>query len=623
MLLSLVLQAPAAQIIWVSANTDDAGGASPDDAGWTDLLTAAGHTVDRRVIHDLDVNDAAYADLNAADLVILSRDTSSSEFSSNQREIERWNCIGAPLISMSAYLSRSTVWKWSSGVQTGVSTSQVLQAVAPEHIIFEGIPLDGSDRIGILTSNADVLQNGSGGNGTKLATRAGNQAHWITYWAPGEEFYAGSGQFAGGPRLFFAAGFSLNPQTGELNFTPDGQQLFLNAVNYMAAQGGAGTTVTFSGYTKPETLQAIPLLVSLHEGLPDFTYADFASPNGYDLRVWDSSFSQTLNYEIDTWNTNGTSHVWVQVPALSGPDTRIHLTWGGPTHTNPPVYTTDGSTWSNGFEAVWHMNELDALDSSGHGRDGTAFGNPQVVNGLIGSAVDFDGGADRIQIVGYKGVLAQTGRTVTAWIRTADNNGSIVYWGDNTEPAGAKWQLRTQRETSPEGRLRVEVRAGNKVHQTVMTNNLWHHGVVTWELYDGPAPPNHDDSITNAHIYTDGIISVNTPGWTNRQPMYTRSGDDLLIGADDQFAVTQRELNGELDEIRVASVARSSNWVWAVYMNGSSNAVFNTYAPLELRPPLVLVNEGATNIGTNSATILGRVTGEFTDLTVFAYWGAT
>ncbi|MEM7394931.1 MAG: hypothetical protein AAF492_21575, partial [Verrucomicrobiota bacterium] len=497
------LRAPAAHMIWVSDNTDDPGDASPDDAGWTDILIAAGHTVDRRVIQDLDVNDAAYADLNAADLVIVSRDTSPGELSSNPTEVDRWNCIGAPLIVMNAYVAHDSAWKWINGIQADLSPTRLLAAVVPEHVIFDGIPLNASDQIGFLTGWGDLLQNGFGVNGTKLAIRAGTQQHWITYWPPGTEFYVDAEQFAGGPRMFFGAGFSLNPQTGEVNFDANGQQLFLNAVDYMAAQGGPGTTVSFPGYTKAESLTDIPLLVSLHNGLPNFDYADFVSTDGYDLRVWDSSFNRLLNYEIDTWDTNGTSHVWVQVPSLSGPDTRIHLTWGIPTHTNQPGYTTDGSTWSNGYEGVWHMNDINALDSSAHGRHGTAFGNPQMTSGKIGSAVDFDGGGDRIQIVGYKGILVETSRTVTAWIRTADINGAIVYWGNNTEPSGRKWEFRTQNDVIPNGSLRVEIRAGSKNHQTPITDNQWHHGAVTWELYTGPAPPNHDDNITNAHVYTD------------------------------------------------------------------------------------------------------------------------
>ena len=32
--------------------------------------------------------------------------------------------------------------------------------------------------------------------------------------------------------------------------------------------------------------------------------------------------------------------------------------------------------------------------------------------------------------------------------------------------------------------------------------------------------------------------------------------------------------NGGLDEFRISSVARSSNWIWACWLNQASNAAF-------------------------------------------------
>jgi hypothetical protein len=38
--------------------------------------------------------------------------------------------------------------------------------------------------------------------------------------------------------------------------------------------------------------------------------------------------------------------------------------------------------------------------------------------------------------------------------------------------------------------------------------------------------------------------------------------------------------NGMIDEVQLSSVARSSNWVWACYLNQASNAVFSTFGPM-------------------------------------------
>ena len=58
-----------------------------------------------------------------------------------------------------------------------------------------------------------------------------------------------------------------------------------------------------------------PAPMTLREGLNGFTYAWFAA-DGSDLRVMDSG-GNLLPYEIEKWDTNGYSVVWVKLPLLS------------------------------------------------------------------------------------------------------------------------------------------------------------------------------------------------------------------------------------------------------------------------------------------------------------------
>jgi len=39
---------------------------------------------------------------------------------------------------------------------------------------------------------------------------------------------------------------------------------------------------------------------------------------------------------------------------------------------------------------------------------------------------------------------------------------------------------------------------------------------------------------------------------------------------------------GSIDEVRVSSVGRSTNWIWACWMCTASNDVFNTYSPVSV-----------------------------------------
>ena len=42
----------------------------------------------------------------------------------------------------------------------------------------------------------------------------------------------------------------------------------------------------------------------------------------------------------------------------------------------------------------------------------------------------------------------------------------------------------------------------------------------------------------------------------------------------------QRYLNARMDEVRISNVARSTNWLWATYLNIASNNAFNSHGPV-------------------------------------------
>ena len=86
-----------------------------------------------------------------------------------------------------------------------------------------------------------------------------------------------------------------------------------------------------------------PVLVELGPTMAGFTYSNFTSAAGGDLRFYDSTQTRLLPYEIESWDTNGTSTVWVQVPELAPSNTEIYAFWGHAAQTNPPAYAVDGS----------------------------------------------------------------------------------------------------------------------------------------------------------------------------------------------------------------------------------------------------------------------------------------
>ena len=230
---------PASTIIWVSGAFDDNGDGEPDDQPWMDLLEANGYTVDAsfRNQEGRTLDDDKIAALNDADLIIVSRCSNSGDYDEGD-EITQWNSITTPLMLQAMHISRSSRWLWVNTTSLPNLSGSSINILESGHPIFAGVPngtqiLDGDVGPTTFVGITDM------GNGTVLAQVEGEDATWIAEWETGVEFYPGSGQITGGPRLIFCAGTQEGGGVGrgEYNLTPEGEIMFLNAVRYML--GGA------------------------------------------------------------------------------------------------------------------------------------------------------------------------------------------------------------------------------------------------------------------------------------------------------------------------------------------------------------------------------------------------
>ena len=295
--------------------------------------------------------------------------------------------------------------------------------------------------------------------------------------------------------------------------------------------------ITFSGYDKPETLTNFPALVELGPLVSGLC----ASRDGGDLRFTDGDGVTVLEYEVDTWDTNGTSTVWVKVPRLtSGASIWAHF--GNASDTTAPAYSTDGSTWTEGFRGVWHMGESNALDSTANGHDGTAGGNVDT-DGRIGGAQDFTAGENWLSISPGPSGLADN-VTVMGLVRLRSGLGD--------------WQGIITERYAGDGNIEIELYCRRGVLTAGFYDGAWHTVAEATALplerwvhvaatYDGHA----------LRLYRDGR-QVAVSGDFNRS---------LPVGSNGWFIGHRHDQtdswDGLLDEIRLGHTTRSSNWVWA------------------------------------------------------------
>lgn len=72
--------------------------------------------------------------------------------------------------------------------------------------------------------------------------------------------------------------------------------------------------LVFLGYEGKETLKDFAALVKIPDGLTGFDYRD-STADGSDVCFFDAD-GRPLAHEIDTWNPDGDSYVWVRVPEV-------------------------------------------------------------------------------------------------------------------------------------------------------------------------------------------------------------------------------------------------------------------------------------------------------------------
>jgi len=223
-------------IVWVSDNKNpDPADGTPADQAWVDLLVSQGYKVDLsfRNAEGRTLDAAKIEALNAADLIIISRDTDSGSYDNGNAPTE-WNSIETPIMMQIAHIARSNRWLWLDSGSTN-DAQPTLQAVDVSHPIFDGVSLDAGNQVEALTTNTSFVSTTEIGNGTLIAKRADNDQIWIAEWQAEQEFYSGAGQTAAGKRLLLCSGGTSGVTDGTYNLTADGETMFLNAVSLLLA----------------------------------------------------------------------------------------------------------------------------------------------------------------------------------------------------------------------------------------------------------------------------------------------------------------------------------------------------------------------------------------------------
>ncbi|MGY5877169.1 MAG: DUF2341 domain-containing protein, partial [Candidatus Thorarchaeota archaeon] len=260
---------------------------------------------------------------------------------------------------------------------------------------------------------------------------------------------------------------------------------------------------------------------------------------------------------------------WVKMNLTLGFDSVVTMYYGAEIVDN--LQNPEG-VWSNGFEAVWHLDEAGAgsthHDSTGNNHIGV--GNDEFTPSILGNGLAFDGigdyvafdenlaPSDDVVISGwfYLPALHDDTSATTQVImeKYIDNNHNMVIalvGQDYAQGTVANGSLVFKVESSPNGALYAWT-----------TKTSWNPGWYYISCYAD------EDNPTNNQIWVNFNWDVSGRVGSPSQANMSYIEDWRLGGGDyDSGSVGSGYFDGSLDEFRVATTYRDASWLKNEYQN--------------------------------------------------------
>jgi RHS repeat-associated protein len=301
-------------------------------------------------------------------------------------------------------------------------------------------------------------------------------------------------------------------------------------------------------------------------------------PQGFDIRfAADAACTNPLAYELERWNgTTGSLLAWVKLPLFRKEvETRIFLCYGNATITTAPAAV---GTWNENFSGVWHMGTIGSLLP----KDSTSNNRPLVLSGTTNTA---DGKIDGSLLL--SGNLSYADLPTDAFnFASSDSPNPPPFqqtfeaWFKTSVPGGLLGQ--TNGSTPPNGTFSYVPAIYLDSNLFLRSSMFWHSAVSTTKSNMSFRDGNwHQVTVTNdgqnEKLYADGVLVAEAAVLARpSSPNYR-----YFLGAADGGNAWPgisgwSYLNGSLDEVRISSSVRSSDWIATSFANQTNPATFVT-----------------------------------------------
>ncbi len=349
---------------------------------------------------------------------------------------------------------------------------------------------------------------------------------------------------------------------------------------------GYRATITVTGY-EGEALADFPMLVKLAENAPAGFHYRHARADGSDLRFLDAA-GNPLAYEIDEWNTDGESYVWVKMPVYEK-NAAVTMFWGELVDKTLPDTPASTDVWKD-YVGVWHMREAitvadaattKSLDSTAHANHATPTKgsaatadlsqmislDAPVGNGRINSSVTSVQKGNRLlttQATSLGGAF-----TFSGWYKMFAKGNYPRLVGNKADNKASGWSIETVGNSST--RLVLRDNSGKTVDYGKDCDDMVASWVHLAFVFNGTA----------AKLYSNGreVASLTISAIAN-------TSNKLAFGADSNGS--EWSLNGAYDELRLRSGTVSADWARADHAQMTGSVL--TYGPTFIRPDSTFIN---------------------------------
>ena len=359
--------------------------------------------------------------------------------------------------------------------------------------------------------------------------------------------------------------------------------------------------------TVADTEAGVPVPVRLAENNPlGFSYAD-CDPT--QMRFGDKNYDP-IPFEVDTWNPQGESLVWVKVPLAEG--TKINLVYNG----TATVANDPSAVWGD-YTGVWHFETLDESvkvtnaqgtypnSTAAEGIDGNVstysvpgepgrFGNCFRVNDSTGyKEGNFNNGGVWVNDAGTASpVDGGENFTISGWFK----HGNFQYFYDhffykreksnNSGTLNNAFAIESNSSSGNNANPLPRGSSGNGSAMTLSNNLLDTWGYITF-AYEG----------TTCHVYENGVLRGDVTiaqCIDNDSPLVF--GDNSTVTAGNGDAAW----NGWIDEVRFAKGTKSAAFIAAEYAAMTTDGLLEYGAVETADPSAIVVSSNISACGTVS-----------------------